>query len=252
MRLIKSNWSASFFNKTNTITDMKRSVLVLSAILFSVLSFAQTEEGTVTVRAGQDLVKILPHNVVYLLPEFMEGTVDFTDGSSSSGRLNVCCLDNSIRFIHSTGDTLLLSNADRVARVIVDGKVLMKMDGIFLRQVAVYGSKSLCERRRLILEENTTDAGYSGVPATSTAKRGRVVSVNPRHMELGERDIDYRMKTDFILTDGEKIYTANTASFSKFFPEKKKEIRSYVKTHKTDFKNKASLAQLFMFCAEQQ
>ena len=81
MRLIKSNWSASFFNKTNTITDMKRSVLVLSAILFSVLSFAQTEEGTVTVRAGQDLVKILPHNVVYLLPEFMEGTVDFTDGS---------------------------------------------------------------------------------------------------------------------------------------------------------------------------
>ena len=71
-------------------------------------------------------------------------------------------------------------------------------------------------------------------------------------MELGEKDIDYRMKTDFILTDGEKIYTANTASFSKFFPEKKKEIRSYVKTHKTDFKNKASLAQLFMFCAEQQ
>lgn len=229
---------------------MKRSVIILSAVLLSAVSYAQTEEGTVTVKASQDLLKVLPHNVVYLLPEFQEGTVDFTDGTSSSGRINICNIDNSIRFINSTGDTLLLANPHRVARAIVDGKVLMKLDNSFLRQIAVYGSKSLCERKRLTIEENETEAGYSGIPPTSTAKRGRVVQVNPRHMELGERDIDYRLRTDYVLTDGEKPYAANTASFIRFFPEKKKEIRSFVKTHKTDFKSKDSLAELFLFCAE--
>ena len=119
---------------------MKRSVIILSAVLLSAVSYAQTEEGTVTVKASQDLLKVLPHNVVYLLPEFQEGTVDFTDGTSSSGRINICNIDNSIRFINSTGDTLLLANPDRVARAIVDGKVLMKLDNSFLRQIAVYGS----------------------------------------------------------------------------------------------------------------
>ena len=99
---------------------MKRSVIILSAVLLSAVSYAQTEEGTVTVKASQDLLKVLPHNVVYLLPEFQEGTVDFTDGTSSSGRINICNIDNSIRFINSTGDTLLLANPYRVARAIVD------------------------------------------------------------------------------------------------------------------------------------
>ena len=54
-----------------------------------------------------------------------------------------------VRFINTAGDTLLLSGADRVSRVIVNGTVYAKVaDQGFLRQKAVYGSKSLCERKK--------------------------------------------------------------------------------------------------------
>lgn len=233
--------------KTNT--DMKKTVILLTALLTATALNAQTTEGTVTVRARQDLVKILPENIVYLLPEFSEGTVDFTDGTSNPGTVNICNLDNSVRFIHSSGDTLLLANNNKVSRVIVNGTVYTKTEGIFLKQAAVYGSLSICERRQLSIDETQPDAGYSGIPATSMAKSSKMSQVDYDRMETGQRDLKYRLKTDVVLTDGKEIYQSRMSTFNKLFPEAKKQIKTFVKENKTDFQNLESATALFMYCA---
>ena len=200
------------------------------------LSYAQRVEGTIKVRARQDLVRALPKDIAYLLPEFSDGVVDFTDGTSSPGRINICNLDNSVRFINTAGDTLLLSGADRVSRVIVNGTVYAKVaDQGFLRQKAVYG-----------------DAGYSGIPATSTARGARMVQIDHDYMETGEREISYMLRTDVVLTDGSEIYVSKSSTFNKLFPQAKKAAKAFVKSNKTDFQDLDSAAQLFLFCAEQK
>ena len=56
------------------------------------------------------------------------------------------------------------------------------------------------------------------------------------------------MTTDLVLTDGTEVYSAKLSSFVKVFPDRKKEIRSFVKEHRTDFNDKQDLADLFFFC----
>ena len=219
-----------------------KKILISILILCSagLTAFSQTVKGKVSVDARQDLLSVLPSEVSYFLPHFEDATVFFTDGKASSGKINICLVDNSVRFIHSTGDTLLLSSQDRVLRI-------QAADSVY----GLLGKTSLAERRRLTLDTGEEkQGGYGALPPTSTALEGKLTSIDPSRQFEFKTDISYTLRKDYILTDGEKVYPASTSSFIKFFPDKKKEIRSYVKTHKTDFKNKASLAQLFLFCAE--
>ena len=153
-------------------------------------------------------------------------------------------------FIHTTGDTLLLANADRVQRIMVGDTVLLQTNGFFVKQLLVYGTKSLAEKRELSIERQSEYGGYSSIPATSTARKGNMTAVDPNYVNQGEGTFDYRLKTTYVLTDGDEVYRANLSAFTRIFPEKKKEIRSYAKSHKTDFDSKISLMELFYFCIE--
>lgn len=84
---------------------MNRLNIFLTLLLLSVsccLS-AQSVSGTVTVQARQDLLSVLPPDVAYFMPDFEEASIYFTDGTVSSGKVNICLVDNSIRFIAPRG-----------------------------------------------------------------------------------------------------------------------------------------------------
>lgn len=229
-------------------------IFILAALAASVLSpvstGAQEVRGSITIKARENLLNKLPEQVAYFLPWFQMADVVSTDGSLSSGRLNICLVDNSVRFIHTTGDTLLLANADRVQRIMVGDTVLLQTNGFFVKQLLVYGTKSLAEKKELSIERQSEYGGYSSIPATSTARKGNMTAVDPNYVNQGEGTFDYRLKTTYVLTDGDEVYRANLSAFARIFPEKKKEIRSYAKSHKTDFDSKISLMELFYFCIE--
>lgn len=230
---------------------MKKSVIITAVLLLSVGASAQTLDGTVTVGSRQDILSVLPENVSFFLPEFEESTVFFNDGTSSSGIINICLVDNSIRFIQKTGDTLLLSSVDRVLRLQVGDTVIKKANDCFVKQIMVCGDKSLGERRRLELESGQEkQGGYGSLPPTSTAKTGQLTRLDPTRKFNVETTLSYTFKKDFVLTDGDKVYPAGTSAFVRLFPDKKKEIRSFVKANRTDFDDKLSLVQLFIFCTE--
>ena len=150
---------------------MKR--VKLYRILLSVLSVAalvpvaglsaQDRRGTVEVDSREDLLSALPSDVVYMLPAFTDATVVFASGDSSKGRLNICLVDNSVRFINTAGDTLKLSNAENVHSIMAGDTLLLQRNGAFIKRVGVYGDLSLCERRELTLSEPEDNAGYAGL-----------------------------------------------------------------------------------------
>lgn len=231
---------------------MKNKVLILTFLLLSARVSAQTLDGTVTVGARQDILSVLPENVSYFLPEFEESTVFFNDGTSSTGKVNICLVDNSVRFIQESGDTLLLSSYERVLRIQVADTVLAKANDCFVKQILIFGNKSLGERRRLELEtDQEKQGGYGSLPPTSTAKAGNMMRLDPTREFDVTTKMSYSFRKDFVLTDGEKVYPAGTSAFVRLFPDRKKEIRSFVKENRTDFDDKLSLVQLFLFCAGQ-
>ena len=229
---------------------MKRTLLSLFILCAAALAGAgQTTMGKVTVNARQDLLSVLPAEAAYFLPQFEDATVFFTDGTASGGRVNICLVDNSVRFIQDSGDTLLLSSPDRVLRILAADTLILRTEDCFVKQIAVYGKTTLGERRRLTLDlGDDRTGGYGALPATSTAVGVRMSDIDPYRQFEVKTDIAYALKKDFVLTDGEKVFQAGIPAFNRLFPDRKKEIRSFVKEHRTDFNDKQDLADLFFFC----
>lgn len=214
------------------------------------LSLAQDREGSIRVTSRDDMLRKLPESVSYLLPVFTESTLVYANGSSADGKVNICLLDNSVRFINPSGDTLLLANADFVSSVMAGDTLLIQRDGQFVKCISLYGDLSLCERRSFTFSEPDEDAGYSGIPATSTAKQVRVQSVDYARTYGREVEIPWKLKTEYVLDDGSRTIPARRSSFIKLFPECADQVRAFIKEHSVDFKDLDDLVGLFQYCAE--
>lgn len=214
---------------------------------------AEERRGSVTVRTRENLLDKLPGDVLYLFPEFRQADIYRNDGGMSSGVVNVCLVDNSIRFISDNGDTLLMSKLAFVNRIIAGEEIYVPVAGEFVQQLAVFGPVSLAFRTHLELDQSS-DKSTGGItsPPTSTAVTANVMALDPSRRFEATTVVDYTLSTGYVLTDGERLYPARQSSFAKLFPASKKSIKGYVKEHAVDFDNKDDLKALFMFCAQGQ
>lgn len=227
---------------------MKYTFVALLLLSVSTL-FAQNLEGVVRVRNSEDILRKLPTEVAYFMPSFREGMLIYTNGSKSTGLLNICLVDNSIRFINEAGDTLLMAAAVNINRVLIGDTLLLHTKDGFLKQIAVCGSKSISQRKQFSFEQPQSDAGYAGVPKTSTAATASTREMGGLFAIDYDVEIPYRLKTDYVLTEKDKIYPAKLSSFTRLFQDKKKEIKQFVKENKIDLSDKNGLVTLLMFCS---
>lgn len=227
-------------------------VLALSVLTCSVVTVrAQDSKGTVRASSRDDLLRRLPDSTAYLLPEFQYATVLYTNGGSAVGTLNVCLVDNSVRIINETGDTLMLADADRVYSIKCGDTLLLERNGHFLRRVSVYGNSSLCQLKEFSFTEPDSESGYGGLPPTSTARQARVRSLDVSRAYGAEVDIPWELHTKWVLDDGRRYYPSRRSSFERIFPSVKTAIRSYVRDNDVDFNNPRDLIDLFQYCVEQ-
>lgn len=228
---------------------MKRFILAFPLFLAAAVAVsAQELSGEVRAKSREDLLQKLPAEAAYLLPEFRQSTLLYQDGSKFEANVNVCLLDNSVRFINEAGDTLLMANAETVKHILTGDSLYLQVDGFFVRQLMVYGQVTLSEHRRFEFEEPEQDGGYSGVPAVSTARTHSPRQYNPSMAYTYEAVIPYKVKTEYVLTADGKSYSAKVSHFKKLFPERKKEISRFIKDHDLDLSVKEDLMSLFYFC----
>lgn len=230
---------------------MKRFVLFIPVLFMLhplLVAAPQSEKGRVVIEARQNLLDRLPANVAYLLPEFQQAELYRNDGGVSAGKINVCLVDNSLRFISEAGDTLVMMGASNVLRFHVGDTMYTRVGDEFVRQLAFYGKISLAEKTQLKIQtlSNTESAM---VPPTSTAVQSSVSRLDPSRSFTGRTEVEYEYSVSVVLTDGEKTYAVRTSAFQRMFPDKKKAIKEYVRDNDVDFQNISDLIDLFMFCA---
>lgn len=231
---------------------MKRIFFPLFAFFlpFSCLFAQGAIKGSVIASSREDLLTKLPSQIAYFMPEFSEAQIFYKNGSKFTALLNICIVDNSVRYINDSGDTLLMANASAVNRVLADGNLYKQINENFFQELVVYGQTSLCEKRSFSFKEPEISIGFTNIAPTSTAK-----SYNPDHDELARNygkdiEIDYTMETVYVFTHKDKVYPCKQSSFTKFFPEKKQQIKDFVKINKIDFSNRDHVLSLFYMCTE--
>jgi hypothetical protein len=202
---------------------MRKSFILAAAALFWAASalFAQDGNG-------------LTEEVFYLLPEMGYGTVYFSGKAPANGELNICAVDNTVRYMDH-GSELAVEIDDSMTRVVIDGNIFIPYEGVFLRLYPFGDDCGVAVRRNVTVMNDGKAASY-GMESNTTAVTsiigfsdtglGQVFT-----LEEG-RDIPYRMShVVYAYRDG-NIMTLNKRNLQRAFPEAKDKIEAYFSEHK--------------------
>lgn len=231
---------------------MKRIFISIAIMIASFASLIAQDvvKGSVIASSREDLLTKLPSEVAYFMPEFTHAYIFYTNGTKFEANLNICLVDNSVRYINDKCDTLLMANAASVNKILAGDAIYQQLNGTFVHQLAAYGQTSLSEKKIFNFKEPEINIGFANLAPTSTA---RAYNAEDHDVAKGygkDMEIDYRLETVYVLTHKNKTYSCKQSSFIKFFPEKKQQIKEFVKKNDIDFSNKDHVISLFLMCTE--
>lgn len=230
----------------------KTLLAMLSLLVFSTsFLFAQEQEkkeGSKLAKSMEDFIRQFPMEEIYLLPEFTQSILFYKDGTQSQSMINICSADQSLRFIDPKGDTLVLMRQEEVRRILADQQVFIQANRHFFKELMVYGQKTLAMWQRFDIE---LAKKHEAIPASSTAKVYQPHEIF-RYMGFPtEQEVYYESRIVYVLIEDGQFTPASPSSFRKMFPDKKKEIKSFIKENDIQFNKKDDVISLFYFCTQQ-
>ena len=172
----------------------------------------------------------IPDDVYYLMPSFGEGTVYFRGQAPAQGQLNICALDNTLRFIDPEGKELAANNPENILRVQIDTVVFIYNKEVFYRQYPVSWDSGVALRRNVRIMTDAKPAAYGGTSMTSSVREySSVYADGITHKLEGRTDYPYDVQDRVYIYKGDTIYPLNKKNLKKLYPEKKDEIEAWFK-----------------------
>ena len=170
---------------------------LLAAVLWGLLplgAFAQDETQGITAE------------IYYLMPEFGQGMIWFSDQGPAQGKMNICAEDNSLRYLDNDGKEVVAASIEVAVAV----------------------------RRDLDIQRDAQRGAYGGYSRTSSIREYSTLYADGVAYQL-EKSKKYPFtvsETCFLYTGG-KIVSFSKRTLRKIFPQRKDEIDAYLKSGKS-------------------
>jgi hypothetical protein len=75
----------------------------------------------------------MPDSVYYLMPRFDQGYVFLRGQMPAQGKMNICAVDNTLRFLDDNG-TELSSGEDNILKAVIGNVSFLRSQDVFYRQ----------------------------------------------------------------------------------------------------------------------
>ena len=213
------------------------SIIALVATAFIFTAQAQTSQ--------MKFEKTVPDSLLYMMPAFDNGRVTYTDGDFSTGRFNICTLDQTLRYLDGNGDVMVLADAASISRVNIGGILFYHYNDMYIKSVDTAGEIILGVNRKMIINDSKRGAYGSESQTTNITQVNRVDDTANGIVYSFAGDVKYKMQERPFLVLKNKVYEASKSSLSKCFPDKKDFIKSYLKEHKVHWNNVQEVKALF-------
>ena len=192
----------------------------------------------------QDNSSKSPH---YVLPEFTEGTILMKDGSKLTEVLNYNALSENFAF-KKDDKILAMTQTDigRIDTVYVSNRKFIRKDGVFLELLMKSDVKLYLEHKCNLESSTAASGGYGG---TSQTTLGRTVSSienrgNLYDLELPEMYKVKPIKEYWFYKDDVVTKFKSLSQLKKLYKDRKKDIKTYRKSHDVDTKEPLTIVQL--------
>ena len=224
-----------------------KSLLFLFA-LFCYTNLVAQKKGLVTVKAGENIMDVLPSSEVFYYPHFTNGQVFLRNGSKSEGKMNYNRLVDEMHFINPNGDTLALAN-ENLIKYIAIGKDTFYYDAGYIRVLSAGNLVKLGVRQTWKITDTRQIGAYN-----STNNSLGILSYTSVHNAGSIYDLI--VNEDVILKKVERYYfgdnyyqfvTADKGNLLTLFPKEQQRISLYLKENKTNFNSLPDLEKLVQF-----
>ena len=221
---------------------MIRVLILLIFVVITTATLAQKNEA-ITVKAGSSLLEYVDPSEQYLYPDFLMGKAYMKTGIYSQRKFNYNYLNGELEFI-SKSDTMGIGNKKDVALVVVDQDTFYFDHGYILqiRNGSVkIGIKDQYELKEI---EKKDPYGISSPGSASTSYSALPTRIDYYKLTANQDLIYKRSRIYYISRKKGEFFLFNKGNLNQLFPDKKKQIKSFLKLNKIKFDNREDLFEL--------
>jgi hypothetical protein len=187
--------------------------------------------GTGALAQESPAVQRIPDEVFYLMPEFGEGMVFFRGQGPAAGRLNICAVDNTLRYIDDEGKEMSATSHDNILKVQIGDVSFLRYGDTFYRMYPINADTGIAVKRDVKIIKGARNAAYGTQSQTASIKEYGVIHTDGGSVKLdSNKEYPYTMSETLYLYKGDNILLVNKKNLQAFFPEKKAEIKSFFKS----------------------
>lgn len=199
---------------------MKPKTIVFALLLLAASAMAQEKKAPNGISA----------EVYYLMPQFSEGTVYLRGQRPLQGKMNICAVDNTLRFIGPDGEELSATEDGDIVKVRIDSVMFLRDHDIFYRLYPLSSEMGVALQREVRIFWDAKEGAYGSVSQTSSIQQyGIIHSDGSTHTLSGLKEYPYSVsETPSIYKEG-AIYPITRKNLRKLFPAHKDEIDAWFK-----------------------
>ena len=197
---------------------MKKIVLLL-ALLAGIPAIGQEAQGNI------------PAEVFYMLPEFGQGMVYFSDQGPAQGMMNICAVDQTLRFMDNNGQELS-SNADNITRVVIGDVVFVRVDDAYYRLCPISDELTVAFRRDVEILRDVRKGAFGTESRTSAIREvGSLQADGMMYTLQRAANYPYHVTESCSLYQAGSVVPLNKRNLRKLFPDRKDDIDAWLKSH---------------------
>lgn len=160
------------------------------------------------------------------MPDFAEGMVYFNGQRPAQGRLNICAVDNTLRFMDKNGKEMAASDIDNVAMVKIDTVTFIHNQGVFYRFYPVGTGFGIALKREVKTFKGAKQGAYGTTSQTSSIRESSSMYVDGVAYNI-YGPVPYDVSEILYLYKEEVIYPLNKRNLKRLFPARKADIDAY-------------------------
>lgn len=237
------------------INSNKKVMAVMTACLLLFLSgkIVGQDPGRYVVEAGQSIQEVITFDRMYKYPAFVQGLVMYKNGTYNKAVMNYNFVIAEIQFV--TGrDTFSIANAKALDYVALSGDTFVYDNG-YLMKVFTGHQVSLYERQYIKLVNVKKKGAYGLSSATAHTDNLSFYTANTGGMKVYQlvlnEDHIFSKITEYCLTVGnQEAVPAKRRIVLKLYPDKKSEIKKFIKDQSIKFDDKDDLIGLLTYLDE--
>lgn len=198
--------------------------------LIGLMTVLQTCLGLAAAAQERATIQGVPREIYYLMPSFSQGVVYLRGQAPARGKLNICAVDQTLRFLDDAGNELEAERVEDIVKVRIDTVTFLRSQNAYFRMFPMSEDMGIAVRRDVRILRDAKQGGYGIVSqTTSVMEYGAIYSDGAGYKLNSDREYPYTVSEQIYVYREDTVFPFTRKGLRKCFPDRKAEIDAWFK-----------------------